>query len=129
MPAIAVHTDDDATRGRAGHRPFPTRVAAIVVIALVLGIVVGRLAQTPDTPTARATAAATPATAAERVEQFEQATVANPDDARAWQQLAIASVQAVAEGEPLALYNSAGEALERANELAPGDHLNDVAGG
>ena len=98
MPAIAVHRDDDATRGRAGHRPFPRRVAAIVLIALALGVAVGRFTTMPDPSPARATAAASPATAVERVAQFEQATLENPEDARAWQQLAIASVQAVAEG-------------------------------
>jgi tetratricopeptide (TPR) repeat protein len=124
----AVNGDDGVTRGGAGHRPFPTRVALIVLVALLAGVAIGRAAQTPDTPTPPVASAAVPATAAERVAQYEKATIANPDDARAWQQLAIASVQAVAEGEPLALYNSAADALERAEELAPGDRMNDVAG-
>jgi tetratricopeptide (TPR) repeat protein len=129
MTATAVDRDDGATRGGAGHRPFPTRVAVIVLVALVIGITLGRLAETPDTAAPSLTAAAVPASAAERARQFEHATLANPDDARAWQQLAIASVQAVAEGEPLERYNRAADALERAEQLAPGDRMNDVAGG
>ena len=129
MTATAVNGDDGVTRGGAARRPFPTRVAVIVVVALATGIAVGRVARTPDAPTPPVTAAAAPANATDRVARFEQATTANPDDARAWQQLAIASVQAVAEGEPLALYNRAADALERAERLAPGDRMNDVAGG
>jgi tetratricopeptide (TPR) repeat protein len=124
----AVNVDDGVTRGGAGHRPFPTRVAVIVFVALLVGVAIGRAAETPDTPAPPVAASAVPATAAERVAQFEKATIANPDDARGWQQLAIASVQAVAEGEPLALYNSSADALERAEQLAPGDRMNDVAG-
>jgi tetratricopeptide (TPR) repeat protein len=101
----------------------------IVLAALVLGVVLGRFADAPDAPPSRVTAAPIATSAAERRAQFEEATHTNPDDARAWQQLAIASVQAVAEGEPLALYNRAAEALERAEQLAPGDRMNDVAGG
>jgi tetratricopeptide (TPR) repeat protein len=120
---------DDAPRGGAGRRPLPTRVAVIVVTALGLGVAVGRVAETPDTPAGRVAAVAGAVTAPQRVLQLEQATRADPGDARAWQQLAIASVQAVADGEPLALYNHAADALQRAEKLAPGDRMNDVAGG
>lgn len=129
MSITAVNGDDGVTRGRVGIRPFPTRVAAIVVVALVFGVAIGRLADTPDTPAPLVTAAAGSMSAVERVAQFEQVTRTNPQDARAWQQLAIASIKAVAEGEPLALYNRAAEALERSEQLAPGDRMNDVAGG
>lgn len=129
MTAIAVDSHDDATRGGAGRRPLPTRVAVIIITALALGVAVGRFSQTSDAPTRRITATAAVVDAARRVAQFEHATLANPDDARAWQHLAIASVQAVADGEPLALYNRAAEALEHAEQLAPGDRMNDVAGG
>jgi tetratricopeptide (TPR) repeat protein len=101
----------------------------IIIAALAVGAAVGRIADRPDSAN-RGAASAAPATGApERVRQFEEATRTNPDDARAWQQLAIASVQAVAQGEPLALYNSAADALQRAEALAPGDRMNDVAGG
>jgi tetratricopeptide (TPR) repeat protein len=126
--AVNVNGDAGAIRGGAGHRPL-RRTALIVVTALVLGVVVGRLADRPNASAGPVVPAPTAVTAAERVAQFEQATRADPDDARAWQQLAIASVQAVAEGGPLALYNRAADALERAEQLAPGDRMNDVAGG
>jgi tetratricopeptide (TPR) repeat protein len=101
----------------------------IVLTALALGVAVGRIADSPDSRAGSVAAVAPAVDARQRVLQFEQATRANPDDARAWQQLAIASVQAVAEGEPLALYNRAAEALRRAEQLAPSDRMNDVAGG
>ena len=56
-------------------------------------------------------------------------TVDQPDNARAWQNLAITSVQAVAAGEPLELYNRAEVAIDRARALAPGDRMNDIAAG
>jgi len=131
MTAIAVDSHDDATRGGAGRRPLPTRVVVIIITALALGVAVGNFIRTPDAPTRRAAAPATASSvdAAQRVAQLEQATLANPGDARAWQRLAITSVQAVAEGQPLALYNRAAAALEHAERLAPGDRMNDVAGG
>lgn len=129
MTTTVVNGDGGETRGRAERRPFPSRVATIVMVSLVLGVALGRFASTPEVSTDPVSAAPPSASAAERVAQFGQETLESPDNARAWQQLAIASVQAVAEGEPLALYNSAADALERAKRLAPDDRMNDVAGG
>ncbi len=129
MTTTVVHGDGGETRGRADHRPFPIRVTTIVAASVVVGVALGRFATTPDVPAAPVSAAPASDSAAERLARFEQRALEDPDNARTWQNVAIAAVQAVAEGEPLVLYNTAAGALERAERLAPGDRMNDVAGG
>ena len=121
MTAIAVDSHDDATPGRGRTPASPHRVAVIIIAALALGVAVGRFIRTPDAPPRRRPTAAAPHRRCRPggVARFEQATLANPDDARAWQQLAIASVQAVADGEPLALYNRAAGASTTPNSSRP----------
>jgi tetratricopeptide (TPR) repeat protein len=129
MSAIPIDDIRTPPEGGAGRRPLPVRLLVIAVSALVLGAAITRWASAEPNRPAPTVSAATPRSPADAVVRYERVVRAEPDNPVAWQSLAISAVQAVAAGEPLALYNRAETALARAESLAPGEFRNDIAGG
>lgn len=100
----------------------------LAVVALLVGLGVGRFVTYSDEPAVTATPVAT-ASAADRIASLERATSERPDDPRAWQSLGAAYVQqSIVTGDP-ALYDLAGRALERAAALDPAASATRVAQG
>ena len=129
MTSITLDDIRDPGKGGARRGPLLRRVAVIGLVAIVAGAVVASWVSNPSPTRSTTLSAAITSTPQEAIARFEQMTADQPDDARAWQNLAITYVQGVAAGEPLELYNRAEAAIDQARALAPGDRMNDVAAG
>lgn len=104
------------------------RSLLLAVVALAVGLGVGRFITYSDEAAPTAAPAAS-ATTAERIAGLERATFERPDDPLAWQSLGTAYVQqATATGDP-ALYELADQALDRAAALDPDASATRVAQG
>ena len=129
MTSITLDDVRDPGKGGARRGPLLRRVAVIGLVAIAAGALVGWWVSTPSSTRSTTISAAITRTPQEAIPRFQQMTVDQPDNARAWQDLAITYVRAVAAGEPLELYNRADAAIDRARALAPGDRMNDIAAG
>lgn len=97
------------------------RLAAIALMAVAVGLLVGRFLTYTDTPADPLPVVLTPT--GDDVRTLQQQAQAAPDDPAAWQALGLAATeQAIATADP-AWYAVAGEALDTAATLDPDDHL------
>ena len=100
----------------------PTPAALILVVAVLIGLGVGRFltAGSADVAT-ETTAVAAAADLGDRIGQLERAVAAQPDDVRSLHALAAAYVDRAAETGDAAFYGLAATAVDRARTLQPDD--------
>jgi predicted Zn-dependent protease len=95
------------------------------VLALVLGLAIGRFVtydrgdDAPARAAARATAPANDTDLAANVAQLEAATRRSPSDANAWSSLGTAYIRRATQGDP-SFYGLSQRAFDRAEQLSPG---------
>lgn len=117
-PTVVAPTEPSAE----GSGRWPASTAAVLVVAVLIGLGVGRFVtagnSAPEVATTRVAAAAD---LAGQVTQLERAVAADPTDLRSLQGLGAAYVSRAAETGDPSYYSLSGRALDRAEALAPGD--------
>src|SRR4051812_48371588 len=120
---------------RRAPRPRPARPRSLVWVAAcltIVGVIVGRLVTTNDSPSPNVVRTATPAlptaAGADDVAKLEAAVAARPDDLSSLRQLSVAYVRRAAYGNP-SYYDLARRAIARAEKLAPGNDVTMISKG
>jgi len=126
--ATSEHRSPDTTDGgairpprRGGARAHPARLIALLVVAALVGLAVGRFVFLDGAASAPAAGPGRDQSLEARVATLERTVEADPAGLPSWQQLGIAYTdRAIQVGDP-AFYDLAGRAFDRADEIAPDD--------
>lgn len=124
--ATSEHRSPDTTDGGAIRPPRrggarPVRLAALLVLAALVGLSVGRFLFLDPSSSVAGPAGPRPQSLEAVIAGLEQTVEATPEDLASWQQLGIGYTnRAIQVGDP-AFYDLAGRAFDRADEIAPDD--------